>query len=299
MDGIFNVRKPMGMTSHDVVSAMRKILGIKKIGHGGTLDPLAEGVLPVFAGKATRFIEYAVEGHKVYRATISFGQKTDTGDREGKVIATGPIHHVAEEDLQAALACFLGKISQIPPMYSALSQGGKKLYKLAREGIVVERAPREIFIYALHMISYNDRELVIEVECSKGTYIRTLAEDIATKLGMVGFMSALLRQQVGSFKLAESATLEEIAKEPEKYVLPLETALADFPTLVVNPLQGRRIAQGVATTIKNIVEGTTYKICTDDQQLVGLAKAEDGKLRGTKIINVPEDASNNEDNQNS
>ena len=169
IDGIFNVLKPPGMTSHDVVSAMRKILGMKKIGHGGTLDPMAAGVLPVFAGKATRLLEYAVEGHKIYRAGITFGEKTDTGDGAGRVIATSAVEHISQEVLTKTLSGFLGKSQQIPPMYSALSYEGKKLYKLARDGVVVDRKPRDIYIYDLKQIAYKDTELLIEVECSKGT----------------------------------------------------------------------------------------------------------------------------------
>ena len=298
IDGIFNVLKPPGLTSHDVVGRMRRILNMKKIGHGGTLDPMASGVLPVFTGKATRFIEYAVDGHKVYRATITLGQKTATGDGEGQVIETAPVEHLDQQVVEQALAGFVGRIQQIPPMYSALSQDGTRLYKLARAGIEVERKPREITIYALQLVDYKYTELTIDVECSKGTYIRTLSEDIAAKLGTVGFMSSLLRKQVGSFRLEDSATLEEISKEPEAYVLPLEMALEHFPVLQVNALQGRRIAQGVATTVKNIVDGTTYKIVTPDNLVVGLAQARDGKLQGTKIINIPEKASNDENNQN-
>lgn len=287
VDGIFNVLKPPGMTSHDVVSSMRHILNQKKVGHGGTLDPMAAGVLPVFAGKATRFLEYAVEGNKVYRARITFGAKTDTGDAEGKVIATSPVLNLEKAEVEKALASFLGAGKQVPPMYSAISVGGQKLYKMARAGIEIEREARDIFIPRIDLLYYNQDELMIEVECSKGTFIRTLSEDIAEKLGMVGTMTTLLRRQVGNFTLETSGTLEEIRENPEKFTLPMEMALADFPELVVNNLQGRRIAQGVATTVKNIQEGTTYKLVAEDNLVVGLAQAKDGKLKGTKIINVP------------
>lgn len=287
IDGIFNVIKPPGMTSHDVVGAMRHILNMKKIGHGGTLDPMAAGVLPVFVGKATRFLEYAVEGNKVYRALITFGEKTDTGDAEGKVVATSEVKTLTSKEIEATLASFVGAGKQIPPMYSAISVGGKKLYKLAREGIEIERQPRDIYIHRLDMLYYNGNELMVEVECSKGTFIRTLSEDIAAQMGMVGTMSFLLRRQVGVFTLEHGFTLEEIKAAPEKCVLPMEMALVDFPVLQVNKLQGMRIAQGVATTVRNIDEGVTYKIVTDDDLVVGLAIAQAGKLQGTKIINIP------------
>ena len=184
MDGIFNVLKPPGMTSHDVVGALRKILNMKKIGHGGTLDPLAAGVLPVFTGIATRFLEYAAHEEKSYRAELTFGFQTDTGDTEGKVIAQSPVRPLTDEEIEAALASFRGEGTQIPPMYSAISVGGTKLYKLARQGIEVKREPRPITLYELEKVDYTGDTLVFDVTCSKGTFIRTLCEDLAEKLGM-------------------------------------------------------------------------------------------------------------------
>ncbi len=287
VDGIFNVLKPPGMTSHDVVGAMRRILQMKKVGHGGTLDPMAAGVLPIFAGKATRFLEYAVEGRKVYRAVLTLGSKTDTGDGEGKVIATSSVRVLTEAEIKSALSSFLGAGKQVPPMYSAISIGGQKLYKLARAGLEVERSSRDIFIHRLDFLAYRGQEIIFEVECSKGTFIRTLSEDIAASLGMVGHMSFLLRRQVAGFKLEESSTLEELAANYEKGLLPLALALEGFPSLTVNNRQGRRIAQGVATTVKNITEGECYKLVTASNLVIGLATAKEGKLWGNKIINVP------------
>ena len=173
MDGIFNVLKPPGMTSHDVVGALRKILHMKKIGHGGTLDPLAAGVLPVFTGMATRFLEYAAHEEKSYRAELTFGFQTATGDTEGAVIAESPVRALTAEEIEAALASFRGEGTQIPPMYSAISVGGTKLYKLARQGIEVKREPRPITLYELEKVDYTGKTLVFDVTCSKGTFIRT------------------------------------------------------------------------------------------------------------------------------
>jgi tRNA pseudouridine55 synthase len=288
MDGIFNVLKPPGMTSHDVVGAMRKILNMKKIGHGGTLDPMAAGVLPVFTGTATRFLEYAAHDRKTYRAELTFGMKTDTGDLEGKVLEQSPVRQVPLEELDRVLVSFLGKGAQIPPMYSAISVQGQKLYKLARKGIEVERSPRPIFIYELKRIAYDGAKLLFDVDCSKGTFIRTLCEDIAAALGMKGTMSFLLRTSAGMFTLEMAHTLEEISENPEACMLPVEIILKEFPRIVVNPLQGRRIAQGVATTLPGLTEGTLYCVVLSDGPVIGLAKAKNGRLCAHKIIYIPE-----------
>ncbi|MGP2528031.1 tRNA pseudouridine(55) synthase TruB [Acidaminococcus sp. LBK-2] len=288
MDGIFNVLKPPGMTSHDVVGALRKILNMKKIGHGGTLDPLAAGVLPVFAGTATRFLEYAAHEEKSYRAELTFGIRTDTGDTEGKIIARSPVRPLDQEEIEAALASFRGEGTQIPPMYSAISVKGTKLYKLARQGIEVERKPRPITLFTLEEVDYTGDTLVFDVTCSKGTFIRTLCEDIASKLGMEGTMSFLLRRSAGVFRLEDAHTLQEIAADPAACCEGVEPILVAFPRLTVNALQGRRIAQGVATTVPGIAEGVLYQLWTREGLLVGLAKAVDGRLRAHKIIHIPD-----------
>lgn len=288
MDGIFNVLKPPGMTSHDVVGALRKILHMKKIGHGGTLDPLAAGVLPVFTGMATRFLEYAAHEEKSYRAELTFGFQTDTGDTEGAVIAESPVRDLTAEEIEAALASFRGEGTQIPPMYSAISVGGTKLYKLARQGIEVKREPRPITLYELEKVDYTGKTLVFDVTCSKGTFIRTLCEDLAAKLGMKGTMSFLLRGRAGVFRLEDAHTLQEIAADPEGCCMGVEPILAGFPKKIVNALQGRRIAQGVATTLPGLTEGTLYQLWTRDGVLVGLARAVDGRLRAHKIIHIPD-----------
>lgn len=288
MDGIFNVLKPPGMTSHDVVGALRKILHMKKIGHGGTLDPLAAGVLPVFTGMATRFLEYAAHEEKSYRAELTFGFQTDTGDTEGTVIAESPVRDLTAEEIEAALASFRGEGTQIPPMYSAISVGGTKLYKLARQGIEVKREPRPITLYELEKVDYTGKTLVFDVTCSKGTFIRTMCEDLAAKLGMKGTMSFLLRRRAGVFRLEDAHTLQEIAADPEGCCMGVEPILAGFPKKIVNALQGRRIAQGVATTLPGLTEGTLYQLWTRDGVLVGLARAVDGRLRAHKIIHIPD-----------
>jgi len=298
MDGIFNVLKPPGMTSHDVISVMRKILQTKKVGHGGTLDPMAAGVLPVFVGKATRFLEYALEGNKAYRAVITFGSQTDTGDEEGKIIAVSEIIPLSLETITAVLQSFEGEGTQVPPMYSAISYQGQKLYKLARQGIEVEREPRSICIQSLRLVEYTSKQIIVDVECSKGTFIRTLSEDIAQAFGMVGTMSFLLRYRVGDFNLETASTLEDIAADYTKCILPMELGIKHLPTIEVTTWQGMRIAQGVATTIGGLEEDKYYKVVTNQGVMIGVAVAKAGRLKGHKIINIPqrEEAGSDEDN---
>ena len=199
MDAIFNVLKPPQMTSHDVIGFLRRVLNTKKIGHGGTLDPDAAGVLPVFAGSATRLLEFAVEGRKEYIAEFTLGAQTVTGDDSGEVVKTMIVPAFGREELEAVLAQFTGKQLQLPPMYSAIKINGKKLYQLARQGVEVERTARPIEVYKLELLHYTATSFTVRVACSKGTYIRVLGEDLATALGTCGTMSFLLRTQVGAY----------------------------------------------------------------------------------------------------
>ena len=236
--GILNVLKPCGMTSHDVVGFLRRTLQTKKIGHGGTLDPDAAGVLPVFIGTATRLLEYAVEGRKNYRAELKFGIKTDTGDDSGTIIASSEVRVVTEAEIQETLQKFIGEQKQIPPMYSALKVGGKKLYELAREGKSIERKPRNIKIYNIDILKVELPRVKMRVHCSKGTYIRTLCHDIGESLGCGGCMEELLRTQVSRFQLENAYTLSQIEESKEKgkleeLILPIDEMFSEYPKAVV------------------------------------------------------------------
>ena len=209
MDGILNVLKPPGMTSFDVVAYLRGLLKEKKIGHTGTLDPGAVGVLPVCIGKATKTIEYLTDKDKVYRAELTLGIDTDTQDSYGNVLKVCEVN-VTHEQIYGAIKSFVGRYSQIPPMYSAIKVEGKKLYELARDGITIEREPRNVTIHSINIIEIKDNKAILDVECSKGTYIRTLCSDIGESLGCGGHMSFLVRTRAGRFGLADSLTLEEI-----------------------------------------------------------------------------------------
>lgn len=283
ISGVLNVLKPCGMTSHDVVGFLRRTLQTKKIGHGGTLDPDAAGVLPVFVGSATRLLEYAVEGRKNYRAELRLGIKTDTGDDSGKIIATSDICSLTAADIKNALQKFIGEQQQIPPMYSAIKIDGKKLYQLARQGIEVERDARTITVYALELLHHTDTALTVDVVCSKGTYIRTLLEDIAAELGMCGTMSFLLRKQVGDFYLSEAKTLEEIAAAPQAYLLPEELAVQDMQELVLTDNQALRVTQGVKTTVRGIADGS-YRLKTGTGDFLGIGSADGEIVKAEKIL---------------
>ena len=254
--GIVNVFKPPGMTSHDVVSRIRHIYGVEKAGHSGTLDPDAAGVLPVFIGKATRLLEYEESGIKQYRAEGILGIRTDTGDDSGNVLETKPVPDISAAELEEALQQFRGKILQVPPMYSALKINGKKLYEYARKGIEIERTARLVDIFHLDCIKLFPPFFCLDVECSKGTYIRTLLEDIAVSLGTCACMTFLLRTKAGDFSIEESHTLNEIAENPVKVLLPPEYAVRKMEKLCVNVLQAFRITNGVRTTIKGTASGS-------------------------------------------
>lgn len=291
MDGIFNVLKPPGMTSHDVIGFLRRALNTKKIGHGGTLDPDAAGVLPVFAGTATRLLSYAMEGRKKYIAEFTLGEQRDTGDDSGTVVKTMPVPELTEAKLQEVLQGFLGQQNQLPPMYSAVKINGQKLYQLARKGVEVERKARPIEIYKLELLDAKlptesisaKYSFTVAVECSKGTYIRVLGEDIATALGTCGTMSFLLRTQVGSYLLNEAHTLQEIAENPAGCCAEPITAVSHLPKLELTANQAARITNGVRTTVNGTVDGQ-YALLGPNSEFLGIGKCVDSKVQAEKIF---------------
>lgn len=283
MDGIFNVIKPPGMTSHDVVAFLRRVLHTKKIGHGGTLDPDAAGVLPVFAGTATRLLEFAVEGKKQYIAEFTLGKQTDTGDDSGTVVEEKPVPEITVEQLRQVLDQFLGVQQQLPPMYSALKVNGKKLYELARKGVEVEREPREIEIYQLDLLYFADNRFTVAIDCSKGTYIRVLGEDIATALGTCGTMSFLLRTRVGSYFLNDAHTLQEIADVPESCMEEPITAVDGLQKLKLTAKQAARITNGVRTTVAG-TEAGRYVLLGPQEEFLGLGLCSESMIKAEKIL---------------
>lgn len=283
MDAVFNVLKPPQMTSHDVIGFLRRALNTKKIGHGGTLDPDAAGVLPVFAGSATRLLEFAVEGRKEYIAEFTLGTQTDTGDDSGEVVKTLPVPAFTEADLQNVLQKFLGKQMQLPPMYSAIKINGKKLYQLARQGVEVQRTARPIEVYKLELLYYTANTFTVRVACSKGTYIRVLGEDLANALGTCGTMSFLLRTQVGAYTIDAAHTLQEIADNPAACAsLPI-SAVEHLPKLLVNARQAARITNGVRTTVAGTEDGR-YVFLGPQQEFLGIVNCEQEKVQAEKIF---------------
>jgi tRNA pseudouridine55 synthase len=249
LSGILNVDKPPGMTSHDVVDAVRRIAGQRKVGHAGTLDPMATGVLLLCLGQATRVAEYLMAGRKRYRATIVLGATTDTYDAEGKFLSTGGQADFTLEEIEAALGGFVGQIQQVPPMYSALKRDGQPLYKLARQGKTVEREPRTVEIYEVLLLDWTAPSLIVEVVCSPGTYIRALAHELGQRLGGGAYLAALVRLGSGRFTLEEAVSLERLEEAFEHgqeadYLLPLDDAFLDWPAMIVGADDARRIVQG-------------------------------------------------------
>lgn len=247
--GIINVYKEKGYTSHDVVAKLRGIAGQKKIGHTGTLDPDAEGVLPVCLGKATKVCELLTDKDKTYRAVLFLGQTTDTQDASGTVLETSDVSNLNEVQVTEAVQSFVEEYAQIPPMYSALKVGGKKLYELAREGKTVERKARNVMIHSIKILRVDLPRVEMEVSCSKGTYIRTLCHDIGEKLGVGGCMESLLRVQVGRFVLADSLRLSEIQKAKEdgnleKILQPIDSVFEQYRAVRIRPDQEKRLQNG-------------------------------------------------------
>ena len=280
MDGIINLFKPLGMTSHDMVNIMRKALGIKKIGHTGTLDPNAAGVLPLCIGKGTRVSEYLLNVDKEYIGELSLGLATDTQDSEGKIINQSS-KIVTGKDIYDSFNRFQGKIKQIPPMYSALKVNGKKLYELAREGKVVERKPRPVSIYDLNIINIiGNRKIIFYVKCSRGTYVRTLCNDIGEFLGTYGYMSYLIRIGVGDFKIEDSYSVDYIKSLDknglESIICPMDKGLSHVNSIIVDEKYFNSLTNGAIVPLsenssKVHEKNLPFKVYCNNQ-FIGLGK---------------------------
>lgn len=293
MTGIICIDKPQGMTSFAVCSRLRKIFGEKKVGHAGTLDPLATGVLPVMIGGATKFLSHLPEHDKGYLAEFELGKTTDTLDITGNLTGEFPVN-CSDEQVRYAIESFKGKIMQVPPMYSAVSVGGKRLYELARSGVEVERQSREIEIKKLDMMPKNGDYYVIDVLCSKGTYIRSLIDDIGKKLGTGAVMTSLCRTQACGFSLADCNDLEslfaakEAGEDMQKYLLPVENVFLQFEKLTVSQAQSIRFKNGGALDaerIKNpIAESSVYRVCSPNGEFLGLGMEENSQLKVKRLL---------------
>jgi tRNA pseudouridine55 synthase len=254
MNGVLIIDKSAGPTSHDVVASVRRVLRMKKVGHTGTLDPAATGVLPIVLGKATKLSRYLVGCDKSYRGVITLGVTTDTLDAVGEVLEEKPVD-VTEEQVEAALEQFRGDIKQVPPMYSAKKIDGKKLYELARQGVEVEREAKDVRIDELKLVSFDGTDIVVDVTCTSGTYIRVLALDIGEVLGCGGHLSALRRTRVGSFDLSSAITIDDLADEPQKaqeLALSMGDALVSLPAIEIPADIGAMIKNGYQLTVADL-----------------------------------------------
>ena len=281
MNGIVIVDKPQGWTSQDVTARLRRVFNTRRIGHGGTLDPMATGVLPVFVGRGTRGVEFFEHAEKTYEAVLQLGLTTDTEDITGTVLEEREVA-ISEADFLTVLPKFRGKIQQIPPMYSALKVNGQKLCDLARKGKEVERQPREIEIFELECLEFTGTTARLRVRCSKGTYIRTLCKDIGEALGCGGCMAALRRVQAGEYTIAESVPLAELldTTEPEKYLRPVDTMFRNYPEVTLTEKQELRCRNGNSFSIQ-LPDGT-YRAYAKDGEFLMLAKVDDGIMSTIK-----------------
>ena len=282
-NGIIVIDKPQEWTSMDVCAKIRGVLHERRVGHAGTLDPMATGVLPVFVGRATRAVEFASESEKEYIAGLKLGVVTNTQDTTGQVVEERPVE-ADRAALEGALAAFRGEITQIPPMYSALKRDGKKLYELARAGKEVERAPRPVTIHALEVVEQTGPNCyTLRVRCSKGTYVRTLCHDIGAALGCGGCMSSLRRTMAAGFTLAHSVTLDTVlqAQDPAALLLPVDTYFSGYPDLVAEPEQEKRIRNGAALPMPGLPDGR-YRVYSQDGTFLALSQGENGILTTVK-----------------
>ncbi|MCL4498680.1 MAG: tRNA pseudouridine(55) synthase TruB [Chloroflexi bacterium] len=281
MDGVLNVHKTGGPTSHDVVYQVRRLFGQKKVGHAGTLDPMATGILLVCLGRATRLVEYLMGAPKEYRARMVLGQSTDTQDSTGDVTRQGDASNVTRQDFERAAADFVGNIEQTPPMISAIKHQGKPLYKHAREGVTIDRVPRPVTVYSIAITDFTPgphAEAELVVNCSSGTYIRTLCSDIGDNLGCGGHMSMLERTKIGRFKIEDAVTIDELAEAEDRldsFVISMGDAIGDMPSVVISDEAVTDIVHGLPAPVlqvsdKGIADGATVRILSRTGELIGI-----------------------------
>ncbi|PRR80244.1 tRNA pseudouridine synthase B [Clostridium liquoris] len=286
MNGVLNVYKPCGMTSFDVVRRVKKICKIKRVGHTGTLDPLASGVLPICIGNSTKIVDYIMNENKIYIATMKLGIVTDTYDREGKVIHENPVN-IDENSVINCIKSFHGEIDQIPPMYSALKVNGKRLYELAREGIEVERKSRKVHIYSMDILDINMPFVTFKVECSKGTYIRSLCYDMGKNLGVGGSMWSLERTKTGIFAIENSVNIEDLNEDNvQDYIIPMDKALFKYNAINMDKRYEILLLNGATLTnkyvLQNIDENIILRVYIENR-FIGLGKR---TAEGFKILKL-------------
>lgn len=281
MNGIVIVDKPAGWTSQDVTARLRRVFGTRRIGHGGTLDPMATGVLPVFVGRATRGVEFFEHAEKTYEAVLRLGVTTDTEDISGTVLEERPVC-VNYEEFEEILRRFRGEIMQIPPMYSALKVGGQKLCDLARKGKEVERQPRPVTIHELKCLEFTGTAARLRVRCSKGTYIRTLCKDIGEALGCGGCMESLRRTSAGAYTIGEAVPLEKLleTEDPQSCLRPVDSLFTQYPAVTLTEKQALRCRNGNSFSVE--LASGTYRAYSRDGEFMMLAKVDEGVMSTIK-----------------
>ena len=281
MNGIVIVDKPQGWTSQDVTARLRRVFNTRRIGHGGTLDPMATGVLPVFVGRGTRGVEFFEHAEKTYETVLQLGLTTDAEDTTGTVLETRDVH-ISETEMSEILSQFRGKIMQVPPMYSALKINGQKLVDLARKGKTVERQPREIEIIELELLEFAGSTARLRVRCSKGTYIRTLCKDIGEALGCGGCMAELRRVQAGEYTAEEAVPLQILldTDKPEEYLRPVDSMFRNYPAVTLSSNQEKRCRNGNSFSLQ--MEPGTYRAYSKAGEFLMLAKVEDNIMSTIK-----------------
>lgn len=281
-NGIIIIDKPQGWTSMDVCAKLRGLLKEKRIGHGGTLDPMATGVLPVFVGTATKAVEFAENSGKEYIAGLRLGVATNTQDSSGEVLETRPVT-AGRDELETVLPRFTGAIQQIPPMYSAIKRNGKKLYELARAGKEIHRDPRPVTIHGLEVLEQTgESEYLLRIRCSKGTYVRTLCHDIGEALGCGGCMSSLRRTMAAGFTLEDAVTLEQVQEQGGAMLMPVDCFFAGCPVfLLASPRMERMVRNGSPIPAPGLEPGQ-YRVYSREKEFLCLSRWENGELRSVK-----------------
>jgi tRNA pseudouridine55 synthase len=294
MDGIVNVMKPAGMTSHDVVAKLRRVYHTKKVGHTGTLDPDAIGVLPICVGQATRLVEYFTEKDKTYKVIMKFGNETTTQDSSGEVTITTELPTLSKAEFCAVTEQFIGEIQQVPPMYSAIKKDGQPLYKLAREGVEVEIEPRPVTIHGIKVLMYNKESAMLEVHCGKGTYIRTLCQDLARACGSSAHMTYLMRLSSGDFNISDAVPLARLeqSETPEQFLQGMNDCLHAMPAVTVTDKKMmERIVNGLsqkAQGAESLAEGTVCRAVTQEGVLLAIGTIINQAFQPNKVFKCGE-----------
>tara|TARA_R110002049_G_C9131452_1_gene559048 strand:+ start:662 stop:1588 length:927 start_codon:yes stop_codon:yes gene_type:complete len=294
--GIIIIDKPTGRSSNHVLQQVKRLFNANKAGHTGSLDPLATGVLPVCLGEATKVSSYLLDADKQYHVTCRLGAVTDSGDSDGVIISTSIIPEFTEQDLLAILPRFIGELDQVPPMFSALKHQGQPLYKLARQGIEIERKARRITIYDIKILAITTDSFTLDVRCSKGTYIRTLVEDISHALGSGGHVAMLRRVAAAGYMEQQSITIEQLMANAEnnlpaldELLLPSEDALPDWPSVVLSDYMVGAVRQGQAVKVEQTFERANVRLFDPLQQFIGLAEmTEAGNVQPKRVFVVPD-----------